>query len=236
LIILLTGLAGSGKTEVLHGLEASGEQVLDLELLARHRGSAFGGMGLGPQPSHASFQAALRAVYASVDPARPLWVEAEGHYIGSVGLPLELQNAMAHAPQVGLVTVASERVRRIVATYGDYPLNEWLAALARVEPRLGQALSHSVRTALTAGAIDAAVELLLKYYDGAYSHRIHLANGPLLGSVDVAQPHRPASPSDLDPASVQAIVATVSGVLARGTHIGGARRSHSRNLRRPLGR
>jgi tRNA 2-selenouridine synthase len=188
LIILLTGLTGAGKTECLHGLAAAGEQVLNLELLARHRGSAFGGMGLGPQPSHESFQTAVRAVLSEADPARPLWVEAEGDFIGSVGLPLGLRDSMLVAPRIEIVADVTDRIRRIVATYGGYPLHEWLAALGRVEPRLGPALAHSVRKALLAGAHDAAVELLLGYYDRGYANRNRSRKGRLLGTVTATQP------------------------------------------------
>src|SRR3954470_5151477 len=54
-IAVLTGLSGAGKTELLAALAAAGEPVLDLEAMARHRGSAFGGIGRAPQPSHAEF-------------------------------------------------------------------------------------------------------------------------------------------------------------------------------------
>jgi tRNA 2-selenouridine synthase len=51
-VVVLGGCTGSGKTEVLHVLRAKGEQVLDLEGLANHRGSAFGAVGQLPQPSN----------------------------------------------------------------------------------------------------------------------------------------------------------------------------------------
>ena len=47
---IVAGATGAGKTEVLTQLAEMGEQVLDLEHLANHRGSAFGGLGLPPQP------------------------------------------------------------------------------------------------------------------------------------------------------------------------------------------
>src|SRR4051812_12459115 len=79
-LVVLTGLAGAGKTEFLHELRDAGEQVLDLEGLAVHRGSAFGGIGLGAQPTHAAFERAVRRELAGTDPARRLWVEDEGPF------------------------------------------------------------------------------------------------------------------------------------------------------------
>lgn len=214
MIILLTGLTGSGKTDCLHGLAAAGEQVLNLELLARHRGSAFGGMGLGPQPSHESFQTAVRARQAAADPARPLWVEAEGDYIGSVGLPQGLKDSMVVAPRIEIVADVTDRIRRIVATYGGYPLHEWLAALDRVERRLGPALAHSVRTALMAGALDAAVELLLCYYDRGYANRNRSRKGRLLGTVTATVPGNWAPLSEIQ--SSRGTTFDVSKVLVAG--------------------
>lgn len=214
MIILLTGLTGSGKTECLHGLAAAGEQVLDLELLARHRGSAFGGMGLGPQPSHESFQTAVRTGQAAADPARPLWVEAEGDYIGSVGLPHGLKDSMVVAPRIEIVADVTDRIRRIGATYGGYPLHEWLAALDRLEPRLGPALAHSVRKALMADALDAAVELLLGYYDRGYANRNRSRKGRLLATVTATLPDNWAPRSETQ--SSRRTTFDVSRVLVAG--------------------
>ncbi len=183
MILLLTGLAGSGKTALLRALAAAGEQVLDLEALASHRGSAFGGMGLGPQPSHAQFQRAVRAVVAFADPRLPLWVEDEGDYIGSVGLPAQLVAAMRTAPRVELIADVVARRQRIVATYRGCPLEEWLLAVDRVAPRMGRSASQ-VRAALLAGDVVAAVDLLLTYYDRGYANRSRPLTGPVLGTID----------------------------------------------------
>jgi tRNA 2-selenouridine synthase len=40
---ILGGYTGTGKTEILHSLKKESNKVIDLEGLANHRGSAFGG-------------------------------------------------------------------------------------------------------------------------------------------------------------------------------------------------
>ena len=52
---VISGLTGAGKTRVLLLLKDVGEQVVDLEGLANHRGSAFGGIGQPNQPSTEQF-------------------------------------------------------------------------------------------------------------------------------------------------------------------------------------
>ena len=42
--VVICGATGSGKSRLLQHLAATGAQVLDLEKLARHRGSVLGGL------------------------------------------------------------------------------------------------------------------------------------------------------------------------------------------------
>src|SRR5439155_22654024 len=131
LFVVVSGLAGAGKTEFLAGLRRDGEQVLDLEALARHRGSAFGAIGLGPQPSHAAFARAVSDRVAAAHPRRVLWVEDEGPFIGSVGVPPWLAEEIARAPIVEVRATFAARVARLNATYGAAAPQELLHALAR---------------------------------------------------------------------------------------------------------
>lgn len=169
-LVVLTGLSGSGKSEVLAALAAAGEQVLDLQALAAHRGSAFGGFGRPPQPKHRDFQASVRARLASADPSRVLWVERCPPYLGSVAVPLELLRVMAIAPQAVVIRARDERVSALVREYGEASRDEWAKALRRVEPRLGQARAARARKALGANRTASAISILLDYYDHAYKH------------------------------------------------------------------
>lgn len=93
-VILLDGNTGTAKTEVLRKIAAAGGQVVDLECLARHRGSVFGRHATSAQPSQRFFESSLALALSSVDPTRPLIIEAESPRIGSLHLPSELKSAM----------------------------------------------------------------------------------------------------------------------------------------------
>jgi tRNA 2-selenouridine synthase len=171
-VVVLAGLAGAGKTDMLHALAAAGEQVLDLEALACHRGSAFGGLGMPAQPSHAAFAREVARRWNAAAPGRPLWVEDEGPFLGAVGVPPWLQDAIGRAPVVALETPVAERRRRLTATYRDVDVDSLLAALARSRRRLGAERAEGAAGLVRGGDVAAAVALVLPRFDAAYRHRM----------------------------------------------------------------
>jgi len=92
---ILGGYTGSGKTEVLKSLMKNGHTVIDLEGIAHHKGSAFGAMGLPPQPSQEHFENKLAsALYLSSEAGQTIWLEDESQRIGSVNIPTVLFKQM----------------------------------------------------------------------------------------------------------------------------------------------
>lgn len=171
-LVVVRGLSGSGKTDVLHALAARGEQVLDLEALAVHRGSAFGRIGLAaPPPPRRAFAAAVAAVVAGADPARALWTEEEGDFLGRASVPGWLTAAAATAVAVDLRAPRPARVARIAAAYADARPADLLAALTRCAPRLGAGVAAAAGARIEAGDYAGAVAILLPAYDRAYRHR-----------------------------------------------------------------
>jgi len=108
-IIILGGKTGSGKTELLAELSHLGEQIIDLEKLANHKGSSFGALGQEPQPSNEQFENLLFTCLENLKNDQVIWLENESRSIGSVKIPDSLFDQMRVAGVVE-VDVPTERV------------------------------------------------------------------------------------------------------------------------------
>ena len=117
-VVVLDGNTGSAKTEILNMLPGLGVQVLDLEGLARHRGSLFGALP-GGQPSQRGFETALAMAMAGLDPARLVVVEAESSKVGNCRLPPGLWKVMLSAPRVAIAAPLAARAEYLARAYGD---------------------------------------------------------------------------------------------------------------------
>lgn len=108
---VLSGSTGCGKTRLLHALAAAGQQIIDLEELASHRGSLLGKLPGKPQPTQKWFDSLLLEYMRGLDPSRPVWVEAESKKIGNVQLPDALFEAMHQTVPIHVSAPMDERVR-----------------------------------------------------------------------------------------------------------------------------
>lgn len=171
-LILLTGCTGSGKSEILRALKSNGQQVLDLETLASHKGSAFGGLFMNPQPTTEQFQNNLFEEILQVDPTQPVWVEDESIAIGHIFLPREFWLQMNVSPLVKLTVERDVRVQRLVDEYGHADKGEFLAIMKKIVKRLGGQHFNAASHKLQEGDMSGVMEVLLTYYDKAYLHGI----------------------------------------------------------------
>ena len=108
---VLCGPTGCGKTRLLNALKESGEQVLDLEALAKHRGSLIGAIPGTPQPSQKWFDSLVLAELMTFNTARPIWLEAESKKIGERQLPNKLFDAMHSGVPYQIDAPMAERVK-----------------------------------------------------------------------------------------------------------------------------
>lgn len=170
-LFVIGGMTGSGKTDVLKALESLGEQVIDLEGLASHRGSSFGRIGMqAPQPSTEQFENEIAMRLSAFDISRPIWIEDESRLIGTCHLPQGLFNRMLSGPLIVVEPPHQERLDRLVAEYGQASPVLLAAATKRISKHLGGQRTKDVLTAIDAGQIVEAFTTLLQYYDAAYSH------------------------------------------------------------------
>jgi len=167
---LLGGRTGTGKTDLLLELERRGVGVVDLEGLAHHRGSSFGGLGLPPQPSTEHFENRLAARLVGLVAAGPIWLEAESVQVGRCRIPAGLWRQMQAAPRLELRRPLDERVRRLVAVYGSQNGAALAEATTRIARRLGPERTRLALEAIAAEDWAAACRQMLDYYDRCYDH------------------------------------------------------------------
>ena len=165
---VVAGLTGSGKTAILQQLAALGEEVVDLEALARHKGSAFGQLGEDAQPSQAQFENDLALAWRATAADRPLWLEDESRMIGKRVLPAELWAAKQLGRFHVIELPADERIRHLCATYAGFPPERLAACVEAIQSRLGGARATAAIGALHAGDFAAACRHILTYYDRTY--------------------------------------------------------------------
>ncbi|KAK3612357.1 hypothetical protein CHS0354_011077 [Potamilus streckersoni] len=114
------GLGGSGKTYILQQLRDRGEQVIDLEGLAKHHGSVLGLWYKEEQPSQKLYESLLRRDLASFCPDRPVWLESESRSIGCVEIPSKLFEKMCRAERFKVNVPLDERVKYSLVMYSHW--------------------------------------------------------------------------------------------------------------------
>lgn len=166
------GLTGSGKTAHLKQLHEQGEQTIDLESLAGHRGSAFGALGNLQQTSTEQFENHLAMQLRTQDPSRPIWIEDESRMIGTCKIPDAIYMQLASAPLHLLTTHFEARVERLVKEYGGFDKDALILATKKLTKKLGGAKTEIIIRAIEESELKTACSLLLEYYDATYTHHL----------------------------------------------------------------
>ena len=169
-LIVLEGATGSGKTEILLRMRQSGEQVIDLEGLASHKGSAFGGIGQPGQPTTMQFQNEIYQTLRAFERQRRIWVEGESMYIGKVCLPEGLWHAMNRSPRILIEVDRRVRARRLASEYGSADVEKLIQATRRIAGKFGGDRCRQVEELILGGELEEAAYNLLDYYDRTYQH------------------------------------------------------------------
>ena len=183
-LVLVTGCTGSGKSEVLRALAQQGEQVLDLEAMANHKGSAFGGLMLPPQPTTEQFHNDLFEAMLKLDLTKPIWVEDESITIGKVSLPVDFWRHMQASPLVQMHVSKEIRIKRLVNEYGIADRQEFASAMDKITKRLGGQHLKAAKASLAEGNMAATIDILLTYYDKYYLGSIDKKKGRIKYELD----------------------------------------------------
>jgi tRNA 2-selenouridine synthase len=172
---VICGLTGSGKSRLIEAIAAEGGQALDLERLARHRGSLLGDIPGAPQPTQKAFESAIFDALGTFDPARPVFVESESRRIGRLQVPEAMLDAMRASACIRLDTPQPLRVAMLEADYRHLVqdgalLEAQLAPLARLHGKAALVRWNEMRTrGLTR---ELAADLLESHYDPSYERAI----------------------------------------------------------------
>ena len=200
---VVCGATGSGKSRLLQALAARGAQVLDLEALACHKGSVLGVLPDADQPSQKAFETRLLAALAGLDPARPVFVEAESRKIGRLHLPDTLLEGLRAGACIEVEAEFSARVEFLLRDY-DYFLAapDWLnQRLDALRPLQGHETVKRWQDLARSGAWRQLVsELLGQHYDPLYRRSQHH------NFAGLATPRKLAT-EDLSPAGIDALAA-----------------------------
>lgn len=168
---VICGATGSGKSRLLESLAEAGAQVLDLEVLAAHRGSVLGDLPDSPQPTQKSFETSLWTALSGFDPSRPVFVESESKKVGNLRVPDTLITRMRDSECVRLEAGERERVALLREDYAHFESRPRALAdkLDCLAPLHGAERISRWKALLEAGDWDSLVrDLLESHYDPAY--------------------------------------------------------------------
>jgi len=170
-IKVLGGYTGSAKTETLHELERLGENIIDLEGIANHKGSAFGGIGQMPQPTQEMFENILALKISekvSQQKTQAFWVEDESQRIGRINIPNAFWNSIRKSTLYFTDIPFEHRLNFIIQSYGNLDIEALKEATIRIQKRFGPNETKITLALLDENNIKAAFENLLNYYDKHY--------------------------------------------------------------------
>jgi tRNA 2-selenouridine synthase len=184
---VICGTTGSGKSHLLRTLAASGAQVLDLELLAAHRGSVLGNLPGAPQPAQKAFESGIWETLRGFDPERPVFVESESKKVGKLRVPDALMDRMRDSDCVALSLPLQRRVELLMEEYSHFiadpaALNAQLGCLVKMHGH--ERIVRWQAMALEGSMAQLVEELLREHYDPAYLRSI----GRNFGRVESAVP------------------------------------------------
>jgi tRNA 2-selenouridine synthase len=209
-LVVIDGNTGTAKTEILQHLAARGEQVIDLENLAGHRGSLFGALGV-QQPSQKSLESALAMKIAVFDPSRPVFVEAESSRIGRLTLPRTVWENMRRAPRIRIEAALAARGAYLARAYGDVAadperLTRTIGQLRPYHPSDRIAQWHDLAAA--GRTEELAREIAAHHYDPKYARQRARDTQPELGTVHL---------SDFSAPALECAAAEIIALTARGS-------------------
>jgi len=185
-IVVIGGKTGTGKTKLLNFLDKQNFQVIDLEGLACHRGSTFGGLGMKKQPSNEHFENTIAEKLSSFKIEEYIFVEAESANIGKCKIPHEFFNQMKNSKRIEIIKSFSNRLDELINTYSIFSKKELEDSVLRIKKRLGPQRTKIAIESIKQEKWDIVCQSVLEYYDKCYEYeKIGKDNITLLDLTDL---------------------------------------------------
>ena len=183
--MVLSGLTGSAKTEILREMILLGAPVIDLEGQANHKGSAFGHIGEISQPTVEQFENDTSIQFEDLKKSKRIWLEDESRSIGRIWLQNSFFDIKKRAPIVLIERSREERIEHLVSLYGQADPIELESGFDKIAKRLGHQNAKKAAEHIGAGRLDLAADLALAYYDKTYSQSIIKKQSQVLIKIDI---------------------------------------------------
>ncbi|HIA67994.1 TPA: hypothetical protein EYN98_18485 [Candidatus Poribacteria bacterium] len=153
-----------------------GEQIIDIEGLANHKGSVFGHLGEEEQPTNQQFENELAMEWIKTKSDKPVWIEDESRIIGRITVPNNFFMQMKTAPVFFLDLPRHLRIQRLVKEYTIFPQESLKGSILRIQRKLGGLNVKLALESIDQKNCDNAVEIMLKYYDKTYTYMLDQRN------------------------------------------------------------
>ena len=171
-ITLIGGKTGTGKTKILNDLIKNNFQAIDLECLANHRGSSFGGLGMTSQPTNEQFENLIAELLINYSKSKPTFIEAESANIGSCRIPHELFKQMKNAKRIEIIQSKENRINELINTYSIFSKNELKSSVLKISKRLGPQRTKRAIDAIDNEKWEEVCNAVLEYYDKCYDYEL----------------------------------------------------------------
>ncbi|HBF88752.1 MAG TPA: tRNA 2-selenouridine(34) synthase MnmH [Bacteroidales bacterium] len=183
-IVILGGKTGSGKTIILNKLRKLGEQIIDLEKIANHKGSAFGSIGEKEQDSTEFFENKLFHEWNKLDFNKRVWLEDESHSIGRNFIPNALFDQMRNSRTIFIDISKELRIEYLVNEYAIFGNEVIENALKNINKRIGNNNYKTTLEALNNNNYKAVTDISLQYYDKAYLYGLSKRDQELVSKIE----------------------------------------------------
>ncbi len=186
-LIVLGGMTGSGKTEILQAMAEQAEQVIDLEGIAHHKGSAFGALGQLKQDSTEQFENNLFEDWKKLNDKTVVWIEDESQAIGTVRLPEEIYTRIRKSSVVKINLPKKERINWLVKDYGSFDKEKLKSAVLRIQKRLGGQRTKESIQAIELNDFHKVADITLEYYDKAYTYGLQMRESNRIFEINLTE-------------------------------------------------